>query len=237
MSRKEGDQPKSSRVLAWVSGYLYLTATVVALVGFFLLSTAWATRDSGDRWLNGHDPLLGFNNRAMLVVGGLLHLAVASYLFAGRDVLNRTLAVLWLGLNHWIYFAGVQWTEPNALMRTERFLGWRLQLQPEAVVLRWKIFQGYLIVASAVFLILIWRHSALLKKEVWFTQWRERRAQPPKKGTISPKAVQPEDNDTRMVCSHCGQKIAFPPSRSGESAACPSCGQTVMLRSKLDMDD
>jgi DNA-directed RNA polymerase subunit RPC12/RpoP len=232
MTRKDSNKTGSNRLLYWVNGYIYLTATALALVGLFLLSTWWATRNSDDWWLGWRDPLLGISSRAMLVVGGLLHLAVAAYLFAARDVLNRTLAVLWVGLNHLIYYAGVHSVEPSALPNTERFIGWRLRLQPVVVDSQWNIFQLSLIVTSVVFLVLIWhspwRHSKQLKKEAWFKQWQENRKQYEK--TAPSKKPQPADDYTKNVCSHCGQKITFPLSRVGESIACPHCAARITLR-------
>jgi DNA-directed RNA polymerase subunit RPC12/RpoP len=232
MTKRDNEKSDSSRLTYWIQGYLYLTATLLALVGLFLLSTAWTTRNSTDRWLAWRDPLLGMSTRTLLVVGGLLHAAVAAYLFAARDLLNRTLAVLWLGLNHLLYYTGVHWLEPSAVTNAERFIGWRLQLQPETVVFRWKVFQGYLIVASAAVLILIWRQSTLLRKEAWFRKWRESRAQSPKRIEKRARSDKPKPTDEYMkiICSHCGQKIAFPLNRVGESIACPSCATRIVLR-------
>jgi DNA-directed RNA polymerase subunit RPC12/RpoP len=234
MARRESDKARSNRFVYWVNGYIYLTATALCLVGLFLLSTWWATQNSHDWWVGWHDPLLGLGNRAMLLVGGLLHLGVATYLFAARHLLTRTLAVLWVGLNHLIYYAGVHWVAPSALSSMEHFIGWRLRLQQAFVDRQWKIFQLYLIVSSFVFLVLIWYHSwyhsKQLEKELWFKQWLESRAQQSKERHASSKKPPPTEDYTKNVCSHCGQKIAFPLSCVGESIACPHCATRITLR-------
>lgn len=175
MTINNRDKAKSARLLYWVNGYIYLTATALALVGLFLLYTWWSTQSSNDWWLGQSDPLLELSNRAMLFAGGLLHLAAAVYLFATRDVLTRVLAVLWVGLNHLMYYAGVHLVEPSMLPNTEHFIGWRLQIQATAVDFWWKAFLGYLIVTSAVFLALKWHQSKKIRKEAWFEQWQENR--------------------------------------------------------------
>jgi len=234
LMNKRDDKTSASPLHYWVSGYIYLTATVLALIGLFLLSTWWTTRNSSDWWLGWRDPLLGLTNRALLVVGGLLHVAVATYLFAARDLWLRLLAALWVGLNHLVYYAGVHLVEPSALPNAERFIGWRLQLQPETVDARWRIFQLCLMVTSTVFLILFWhsswRQAQQLKQQAWFKQWQQSRAQLSQPKPVSPQQPLPADDYTKNVCSHCGQKIAFPLSRVGESIACPHCGARVTLR-------
>lgn len=229
-TRKPSDQVEFNRLPFWVKLYAYLTTTALGLVGLFLLWTAWATRNSNDWWLGMHDPLLGIRNRVMLVIGGLLHLAIAVYLFAARDLLNRTLAVLWMGLNHLIYYVGVHLVEPSALPNLERFIGWRLQLQPEAVDRRWKLFQLYLLVTGVVFAILIWRQSRRLGKEVWLKQWQEKREQTPKETSAAPAPAPPACEFRKNTCAHCGQKISFPLSRAGEHIACPHCTAQITLR-------
>lgn len=233
MTRKpSNEKARPDRILYCVKGYLYLTATVLGLIGLFLLYTVWATRNSGDWWLGWRDPLLGLSNRSLLLLGGVLHVGVAAFLFASRDLTNRLLASLWLGLNHLIYYAGIVTMEPTALPNTERFLAWRLGITPNSVDARWKIFQAYLIVVSAVFLFLLWRRSKRLGNEAWFKHWQESRNHPPKgKPTQLRKAEQANDF-TKNTCSHCGGRIAFPRSRVGEQIACPHCAMTITLRER-----
>ncbi len=230
MTRIDSDKARSNWLLCWAKGGIYLTAALLALLGLFLLHTAWVTRSSDDWWLGWRDPLFGISNRVMLVLGSLLHLGAAAYLFAARDLLNRSLAALWAGLNHLVYYAGVRLVEPSALSNTERFIGWRLQLQPESVDHQWKILQIGLMVTSLAALILIWRHSKKLRKEAWFKHWQESRAQQSRERPAPSRKPQPGDDCTKNVCSHCGQKIAFPLSRVGENIACPHCAVNITLR-------
>ena len=229
-AKENHDKAKSSRFPFWIKGYLYLTATALSLVGLFLLSTWWSTRNYDDWWLGWRDPLLGISSRAILVLGGALHLGAAAYLFATRNTLNRTLAVLWVGLNHLMYYVGVRMVEPSALPNAERFMGWRLQLRPEVVDARWRILQLCLITTSVVFIILIWCQSKQLRKEAWFRQWQETWAQQPIKKPVPPKKSQPAEEYAKHICAHCGQKIAFQRSRVGESVACPHCAETITLQ-------
>ncbi len=230
MSPKSSHKAKSDRILNCVKGYIYLTATALGLIGLFLLFTVWATRNNNDWWLGWHDPLLGINNRAMLILGAILHLGVSAYLFAARDLTNRSLAVLWTGLNHLIYYVGVLLMEPSALPNTERFIGWRLRLQPAAVDTQWKFFQAYLAVTSSLILFLLWRHSKRLRKETWLKNWLDTRTGQPKEKPVVWKKPVTADDYTKNVCSHCGHKIAFPLSRVGECIACPHCAATIKLR-------
>lgn len=228
MTRKESGKESSRPLLYWIKGWLYLTATLLALVGLFLLLTWWATRNSNDRWFGWRDPLLGIGNRAMLILGGALHLGAAAYLFSAKDLMNRSLVALWGGLNHLIYYMGIRVTDRFALPEAEHFVGWRLHLQPGEVDVGWKILQGWLILTSIVFLLVIWRYSKQLQKEIWFKRWLESRKQP-KQEPAPLKRTEPEDY-VKTACSHCGQKIAFPLSRAGESVNCPNCAAAITLR-------
>src|SRR5215216_4405607 len=98
--KKRSVESESNRLLNWVKGGIYLAATVLALVGLFLLYTWWVTRNSNDRWLNWHEPLMGIGHRVLLITAALLHLAVATCLFSTRDLLTRSLVLLWMGFTH-----------------------------------------------------------------------------------------------------------------------------------------
>jgi hypothetical protein len=167
----------------------------------------------------------------MLLLGGcVLHLGVAAFLFATRNAATQTLAILWLGLNHLLYYVGIGMLQPNALVNTRQFFGWRLQVSPATVDLLWKSLPVYLLLTSAVFLVLLWRRSARLGNAAWFRQWQESRKQQLQERSIPPKAIETAAGQTKNQCPQCGQKIAFPLSRIGEELACPKCACLITLR-------
>jgi hypothetical protein len=229
VTNKAAKKTKSSQMLYWIIGCIYVNATLLALVGLFLFSVVWATRNSTDWWLSSRDPLLDVSNWTMLVIAGLLHTAVAAYLFAARDLLNRGLGVLWMGLNYLLYYGGIHLAQPTAIPNTERFLGWRLNLQPTEVDFRWKLLMAYLIATGSMLLVLSWRHSTKVGKEVWLQQWKVSRARQLKGNSIASNTLQRTEDYTKMICPCCGQKITFPLSRAGERLPCPNCGGLLTL--------
>jgi hypothetical protein len=37
-----------------------------------------------------------------------------------------------------------------------------------------------------------------------------------------------DDGKIRVVCTHCGKRVKFPPGKGGEVYACPACGATIV---------
>jgi DNA-directed RNA polymerase subunit RPC12/RpoP len=213
-----------------VEGSVYLTATVLALIGLYLLSTVWAMRDSNDWWLGWHDPLLGINNRLMLILGGILHIGLSAYLFASRNFSFRNLAILWLGLNHLVYYSGAILMDSSALLNTERFLGWRLHVPPTTVAAWWKILLVYLIIVSLGSLYLTWSPAKDGRSQKMFKAKTEMEPQQQIEKPVTRLNSETTSDYTKNVCPHCGQKIAFPLSRLEESIACPHCAARITLR-------
>jgi DNA-directed RNA polymerase subunit RPC12/RpoP len=220
----------------WMShvskGYVYVTAVVLGVIGLFLLSTVWATRENKDLWLNGPNALLGLSNRTVLLLAGVLHVGLCVFLFATRNLTNKGLAILWAGLNHFIYRVGLEMTHGAALRPMEQFIAWRLQVRLATAAVIWKLLIAYLIAGSVLFGLLLWRTVWRLKKESYFISWQKQRAaEQEREKPPGPKTPKTGHDYIKILCISCGQKIAFPRSRTGESIACPHCTIQITLES------
>lgn len=213
-----------------LEGNVYLTATVLGLIGLFLLSTAWVTRNNNDWWLNSPDPLLGINNRLMLFLVSAIHIGLSAYLFKARNLTNRNLAALWMGLNYLFYYVGAVLVNSPALFSAERFLGWRLQVEPTTVAAWWKVILAYLITASLASLYLTWTPLKPGRNQAESKSGEKMKTPQLTKKPVTRMNLENTGDYMKIVCPHCGQKIAFPLSRVGENIACPHCAARIRLQ-------
>ena len=212
-----------------VKAYIALTAGALASLGLFLLSTWWATRNSIDRWFAMPDPLSGLSKHTLLALVGLLHIGASGYLFAGRNLMHRNLAVLWLGLAHLNYYVALYAVDSRVLLETEHFIGWRTGLQSSAVDVVWRILWSSLIGSGALSLLVMWCRSKRQKRDAWIKQWMSRQDMQLKRKSVGSERTPIAKDYTRIICFTCGQKIAFPSSRLGERISCPHCGCPILL--------
>lgn len=153
-----------------LNAYIYVGAFALLLSGFLLLFA------SGEPLLvlRHRDVLFGVSNRTVLVLAGTGHLAVSTCVFVARSANMRVAVLLWLALNHLVYRLGLGWMEvrePPVL----RAVSLRLGIRPETLDAGWKWFIGYLIVGSAVVLLLEWRGRKRQKAEAFMEEYRRRR--------------------------------------------------------------
>ena len=101
---------KTEWVTPLFKGYIYFTAALLGAIGAMLFLVTWNCKIRDIQpWLNGPDLLLGLSNRTVLLLAGALHLAFSGWLFATRDLINRVIAALWVGLNCLVYRAAMGW--------------------------------------------------------------------------------------------------------------------------------
>lgn len=146
------------------------TAFFLALIG---LSIALGAGEPL-RVLREPDVLFGLSNRSTLVLAGVVHLVIGVCVAATRTPNMQALVLLWFGLNHLVYRLGLGWMEvrePPVL----RALSLRLGIRPETLDAGWKWFIGYLIVGSALVLLLEWRRQKQRETEAFMEEYRRRR--------------------------------------------------------------
>jgi len=79
--------------------FIRSVAILLFLTAFAKLYSAFGSA----RMLTARDPMMRIPYRDIMIVVGLIELIVAAYLFRGRDVVMKLLAILWLGSNFLIY--------------------------------------------------------------------------------------------------------------------------------------
>jgi hypothetical protein len=230
---ENNDRTKTEWVSRLFNGYVYSTAALLGAIGAMLFLVTWTCKVRGIQpWLNGPDPLFGFANRTVLLLAGALHLALGGCLFAMRDLVNRGLLALWVGLNCFLYRVAMVWVmEMTAPFPMENFVGWRMGVKSGMVDLCWKLFIAYLVIgSSALMLLRLWQLKQS-KDEAWVKRWLETRDQdrPPEKPVV-PKSPDYADGYMTISCSHCGGYIEFPAHGIGQEIACPHCAALITLQ-------
>jgi DNA-directed RNA polymerase subunit RPC12/RpoP len=206
--------------------YIYSVVVVFGLIGTMLLVAGlW----SDHPFLQWRDAFLGLNDRLLLILVGVIHLALCGCLLATQGLANQMMLLFWVGLNHLLYRAGMAWAmHVAAPFPALKFLGWRYGIDPGTMDIGWKFLIVYLMIGGFARTFVGFQHLKQLKNETWFKQWQERRTQQKGEPAPSEKHHQP-DGYTKISCSYCGQKITFPSSRIGESIACPHCQANIVL--------
>jgi DNA-directed RNA polymerase subunit RPC12/RpoP len=233
-AKVEGNKKtKMEWVLPLFKGYVYSTAVLLGSIGVMLILITWhCKRREMQPLLNAPDPLFGFANRTVLLLAGALHLALSGCLFAMRDLVNRMVAALWVGLNYFFYRAAMVWVmEITTPLPMENFVGWRRGVKPETVDLYWKLFIAYLVIGSSVLMLLeLWRLKQL-KNEAWVKHWLETRDQDcPRGKPVVPKPPDNANDYMTISCPHCGGYVEFPAHGIGQEIACPHCAAIITLQ-------
>lgn len=170
-------QPGSST--KWVRqvlrGYVYVMTAILACAGLVLVFTA------GDSARLPHfrerDALFGLTARTLLAMGGLLHLVLSVYLVLGKDWMMRGLVLLWVGLNHIVYYLGMLWLHVAAPFPAALLVGWRIGVRPEVVDRRWKGLIAWLVVGGVCLLLAERRRTKRAAAAAFLNRWRELREQ------------------------------------------------------------
>lgn len=152
-------------------GYVYSTAGVLVAVSLVMLLAAfedWAL-------LRRRDALFGVTIRTVLIVAGLLHLAISGWVLATRDVVNQALLLLWAGVNHVFYYAGLAWLKAATPLPILRVLGMKVGIHARTLDFCWKLWMAYLVVGSLLVLVFEWRRRKRLATEAFFLHWRKTR--------------------------------------------------------------
>lgn len=132
--------------------YLNLAAGLLAIAAGAKLHTATGEA----RILAQPDPVLMLSHRTVLVAVGVLELAVAAYLFFGRNLRNKHLLVVWLGVSFLAYRLALAWIAPGKPCPCLGTLTERLPLRPDSVDLLLKLVIVYMLSGSLLFLLLDW---------------------------------------------------------------------------------
>ncbi len=174
--------PKSSWQVCGTFCRAYTLFTSLVLVVMTLVMLAASLED----WalLRRRDALLGVTIRTVLIVAGLLHLVISGWVFATRDVVNQALLLLWVGVNHLVYRAGLAWLKAATPLPILRVLGMKVGIPARTLDFCWKLWMAYLVIGSLVVLVLAWRRRKRLATEAFFLDWRKTR----EKGTNLPSA-------------------------------------------------
>jgi hypothetical protein len=138
------------RKLRFLEDWLLIAATLCAFFGFSVLLTAL----DGEPLLKQTDPLLGLSARLTLLIAALFFFGLSAYLFAGRNRMNKGIALLWMGLNFLVYGFGIYWIQRSGPCAIVVLTGWRLGIWPATLNLIWEIFIGLLIAGGVLVLIL-----------------------------------------------------------------------------------
>ena len=233
-AKTESDgRTKTERMAPVFKGYVYSTAALLGSIGVMLILITWhCKRREIQPWLNSHDPLFELSNRTVLLLAGVLHLAFSGWLFATRDLVNRVIAALCVGLNYLVYRVAMVWAmEITTPFPMENFVAWRIRVKPQTVDLCWKLFIAYLVIgSSALMLLKLWQLKQL-KNEAWVRHWLKTRDQDgPRQKPVIPKPPDNTGGCIKISCPHCGGHIAFPAHGIGQKIACPHCGVVVTLQ-------
>jgi hypothetical protein len=125
------------------------------------------------------DELFGISNRALLLLTGLAHLTLAVVLLAVRDMATRALLMLWLGLNHLLYYFGMTWLGAAAPFPTVVLAGWRIGLKPERLDRWWKLAITGLLLGGILALWLERRRLKRIEAAAFLEHWRKAREHSP----------------------------------------------------------
>ena len=221
---------------------------MLGVMGFFMLFSALGSVPP--LWQS--DALFGLTTRTVLVLTGVLHLAVSSYLFAGRDLMNKGIIAVWAGCNHIVYYVGIVWVMKVAPpLPAEVALAWSAGLSSQAIDLLWKVIIAYLFVGGPAVVTLEWRRLKELQIETFVKDWGEARGREadgakqrrPAKALINQPAAafhgQPLRNvdisnayalgDFKFSCPRCGRHIQCDDAYSGRRISCPGCQVQILV--------
>ncbi len=168
-----GGFPKGETETSVFKGYVYSGTAillVLAAVTPFVITERLMV-------LHRSDVLFGLSNRNLLVLAGLLHLAVSGYVFAARSLTTQATVLLWLGLKHLIYRAGLVWMhvpEPPPVLEA---VGLKCGIRPALLDTFWKGFIAYLIIGSALVLFSEWRRAKRERAEEFMKNYQKKRRQ------------------------------------------------------------
>lgn len=146
------------------------TALFLAMIGLSMMLGAGEPL----RVLREPDVLFGLSNRSTLVLAGVVHLVIGVCVLATRNPNTQGVVLLWLGLNHLVYRLGLGWMgirEPPVV----RAVSLKLGMRAETLDMTWKWFIGYLILGSALVLLLEWRRQKQREAEAFMEEYRRRR--------------------------------------------------------------
>ena len=158
--------------LAWLlRGNVHLAAAGLAVVGLMLLCAS----SGRDPLFRQADALLGLSNRTLLRLLGLLHLGLAGWLLATRDLLSQGLMMLWLGVNCIVYQVGMAWVKAAVPLPVVKLVARKLGANPNAVDVCWRLFIAYLVLGSLAHVLLEWRRLKRVQSDAFMKHWKELR--------------------------------------------------------------
>ncbi len=236
-----------AKLKSWpLQGYVYSTAVMLGIMGLFML---FSSLDNVPP-LRQLDALFGLTTRTVLVLTGILHLAVSSYLFVGRDLMNKGIIALWAGSNHTVYYVGIVWVMKVAPpLPAEVALAWSAGLSSQAIDLLWKVIIAYLLIGSLSVVALEWQRLKELQIESFVKDWGEARDREvaaarqrgPSKAFVGQPAAgsqaqpsygllkAPGPGAFKFSCPRCGQHIQCEDAYSGRWISCPACHEQILV--------
>jgi|ERR1043166_62820 hypothetical protein len=151
--------------------YVYASGLLLVVVGLVMVLTA----SERLKILQEPDVLFGAQNRIVLALAGLLHVALVGCLLATRSLLTRAALLLWLGINHVVYRLGLIWMHVAAPAPLLRAMGLKLEAQATALNTCWTWLIGYLVAGSVLVALSEWRRLRRLEADEFMTEWRRTR--------------------------------------------------------------
>jgi DNA-directed RNA polymerase subunit RPC12/RpoP len=224
-----GSETKLVHVLS--RDYVYASATMFAIMGLVTLFSA-----SGDvSLLRQEDALFGVTTRVLLLLTGILHLAISTYLFAGRDLMNRGIAVLWAGTCHIYYLVGMVVMKIQSPFPAVMLVAWKVGVSAKVIGILWILLIAFFLLGGVMLLALEWRRLKQVEQEMYLQRWSKMREHK-WHGKLSEflnvtksKASKSALPEFTFSCPSCGQHISCNVTYSGKQVTCPSCNGHILV--------
>lgn len=135
-----------------INTFLYFAGVVLFLTAVGKLIAAGGS----SRILNVEDPLLMLSNKQLMIAVGVAELALAGYLFFGKNILLKTGLVTWLATNFGLYKIGLVWIGARKPCGCLGSLSDALGISANTATTLANVALGYLLIGGIAGLIALW---------------------------------------------------------------------------------
>jgi len=184
-----------------------------------------------------HDPLLQISMRSTFLIVGAIELFVALVCLFGKQIKFKSVFVLWLAINLFVYQIGFLWSGNHRGMGA--YLGSLANtfgIASSTAYLILKVVSFYLLIGSSIALVWLWKEGAKGHLKTACTHCGEHIAFLPQ--SLGQAIPCPHCKETitlempgnlKMTCIFCGGHIEFPAHALGQKIPCPHCAKRITL--------